>query len=74
MHFLLLQLSVLMPLLWVTAFGMSYPQMYWKELQTITTKEYVITQGNIPLSDWIGHTAFVFEEERIINVQGFTPV
>ena len=63
-----------MPLLWVTAFGMSYPQMYWKELQTITTKEYVITQGNIPLSDWIGHAEFVFEEERIINVQGFTPV
>ena len=47
-----------MPVLWLTAFGMSFPQTYWKELQTVSTQEYVVTQGNILLRDWIGEGSF----------------
>ena len=45
---------ILMPVLWVLAFCMSYPQVYYKELVTISTNQFVAIQAMVPMSDWIG--------------------
>ena len=48
------QISVLMPVLWLTAFGFSYPQTYWKELDTMPAWQYVVDNWNVKLSEWVG--------------------
>ena len=49
-----LQISVLMPVLWLTAFGFSYPQTYWKELDTVPAWQYVLNNWNVQLAEWVG--------------------
>ena len=44
-----------MPFLWILAFGMSYPQMHWKEMVTKSLNEHVATESNIPIKDWLGN-------------------
>ena len=48
------QISVLMPVLWLIAFGFSYPQTYWKELDTLPAWQYVVNNWNVKLSEWVG--------------------
>ena len=49
-----IQTLLLMPILWVMAFCMSYPQMHYKELITMSVNQFVATEAVIPFSDWIG--------------------
>ena len=49
-----IQTLLLMPILWVMAFCMSYPQMHYKELITMSVNKFVATEAVIPFSDWIG--------------------
>ena len=55
---------VLMPVLWVVAFCMSYPQVYYKELVTVSTNKFVVIHTNFPMSEWIGklNTIIIFGE------------
>ena len=52
------QTLFLMPVLWLVAFCMSYPQMHYKELITMSINKFVATETAIPVSDWIGRATF----------------
>ena len=43
-----------MPILWILAFCMSYPQAHYKELVTKTANEYFATSYGIPYNVWSG--------------------
>ena len=54
-----------MPFLWILAFGMSYPQMHWKEMVTRSLNEHVAIESSIPITDWIGK---ILEMSRTLQV------
>ena len=63
-----------MPVLWALAFCMSYPQVYYKELVTISTNKFVAIHAVVPMSDWIGehgNKIHYFEAEIFRFLQQF---
>ena len=51
-----MKVLVLMPLLWLVAIFMSYPQIHYKELITMTVNQFVASETNLIFTDWIGKT------------------
>ena len=67
-----IQTLLLMPILWVMAFCMSYPQMHYKELITMSVNQFVATEAVIPFSDWIGTIGKSTQNQFKLSSQVFT--